>query len=66
MLKKVIKNKMPYTKEFIKLLINLEKEYLGKPVPKEYQARYGKIYDEDEIKSMGFAIAKSKGIRIEK
>ena len=57
---------MPYTKEFIKLLINLEKEYLGKPVPKEYQARYGKIYDEDEIKSMGFAIAKSKGIRIEK
>ena len=57
---------MPYSKEFLKLLIDLEKEYLGRSVPKEYQARYGKIYDEDEIKSMGFAIAKSRGIRIEK
>ena len=57
---------MPYSNEFLQLLINLEKEYLGKPVEKQYQKRYGKIYDEDEIKSLGFAIARSKGIKIEK
>lgn len=56
---------MPYSKDFLKLLVNLESEYLGKPVPKQYQKKYGKIYDEDEIKSMGFAIARSKHIKIE-
>lgn len=57
---------MPYSKEFLQLLINLENEYLGKPVPKQYQKRYGKIYDEDEIKSMGFAIAKKLNIPIDR
>jgi len=56
---------MPYSKDFLKLLVNLEQEYLGKPVPKQYQEKYGKIYDEKEIKSMGFAIAKSRGIKID-
>ena len=57
---------MPYSHEFLSLLVNLEKEYLGKKVPKQYQKRYGKEYDEDEIKSLGFAIAKKHGIKIEK
>jgi hypothetical protein len=56
---------MPYSREFLSLLINLEKEYLGKPVPREYQKKYGKYYEENEIKSMGFAIAKSRGIKID-
>ncbi len=57
---------MPLTKGFKKLLKDLEGEYLGKKVPKKYQKRYGKRYDKNEIKGLGYAIAKSKGIKIDK
>jgi len=56
---------MPKTKEFIKLKKAIRKEYLGKPVPKKYQKRYGKIYGLKDIKSLSFAIAKSKKIKID-
>jgi len=54
---------MPKTKQFKKLLTNLEKNYLGEKVPKKYQKRYGKRYDKSEIESMGYAIARSKSIK---
>lgn len=57
---------MPKTKEFKKLLSSVERTYLGKPVKKEYQKRYGKLYDEDEMESVAIAIAKSRGIKIDK
>ena len=56
---------MPYTKEFRKLLGSLGEEYLGEPVHKQYQKKYGKIYDKKDIKSLGYAIAKSKKIKID-
>jgi hypothetical protein len=31
--------------------------YVGKPVPKKYQSKYGTTYDEKEAKSVGFAVA---------
>ena len=57
---------MPYTKQFINLLGSLEENYLGEPVPKKYQKRYGKFYDKIDIKQFGYAIAKAKGIKIDK
>ena len=57
---------MPYTKTFKKLLDRVERTYLGKPVPKKYQNRYGKKYDLGEIKSFAYAIAKSKNIKIDR
>lgn len=57
---------MPKTKAFRNLLESVEDTYLGKKVPKKYQKRYGKVYDKDEIKSIGIAIAKSRGIKIDK
>lgn len=57
---------MPYTKEFKKLLEITEDTYLGKKVPKQYKNKYGKIYDKGEVKSVGYAIAKSRGIKIDK
>lgn len=57
---------MPHTKQFNKLLGILEDEYVGKTVPKKYQKRYGKRYDLSEMKSLGYAIAKSRGIKIDK
>ena len=57
---------MPYTKEFRKLLGSLGEEYLGEPVHKQYQKKYGKIYDKKDIKSLGYAIAKSKKIKIDR
>jgi len=53
---------MPYTKGFKKLLGSLSDSYEGEKVPKEYQKSYGKRYDKKEIKSIAYAIAKSKGI----
>jgi len=53
---------MPTTNAFKELFKNVEKEYLGKPVPKKYQKRYGKIYDKNEMESIAIAISKSKGI----
>jgi len=57
---------MPHTKSFNRLLRNLEDEYLGEQVPNKYQNRYGKRYDKKDIKSFGYAIAKSKGIKIDR
>ena len=57
---------MPKTKEFLKLEKAVKKQYLGKSVPRKYQARYGKFYDKEEVEGISFAIAKSKGIRIDK
>jgi len=54
---------MPFTKEFKKLIKNVKLEYLGKKVPKQYQRKYGKRYDLDDIKSFSYAIAKSRGIK---
>jgi len=56
---------MPRTKEFIKLQKAIKAEYLGKPVPKKYQKRYGKRYDLKDVKSLAFAIAKTKKIKID-
>lgn len=56
---------MPLTKDFKKLLGSLEEQYLGEAVPKKYQKRYGKKYDKKEIKSFAYAVAKSRGIKIE-
>lgn len=55
---------MAYTKSFKELMKNVEKTYLGNPVKKEYQIKYGKKYDKKEIKEVAFGIAKSKGIKI--
>jgi len=57
---------MPKTKSFIKLEKSVRKQYLGKKVPKQYRKRYGKCYDLGEVKSIAYAIAKSKGIKIDK
>ncbi|MBW2965490.1 hypothetical protein KY342_00130 [Candidatus Woesearchaeota archaeon] len=57
---------MPLTKGFKELLKNLESEYLGKKVDKKYRKQYGKIYDKKDIKSFGYALAKSRGIKIDK
>jgi len=57
---------MPLTKSFKKLKATLFREYLGKPVPSEYQKRYGKRYDKKDIEKLTYAIAKSKGIKIDK
>jgi hypothetical protein len=58
---------MPYTKAFSKLKKNVKEQYLGKEVPKKYQDRYGKFYDKpSEIKQVAYAIARSRGIKIEK
>lgn len=56
---------MPKTKDFKKLLKNVEHTYLGKPVKKQYQEKYGKFYDENEIESVAYAIARSRGIKID-
>jgi len=57
---------MPKTKGFKELEKNVKETYLGKKVPKKYQKRYGKFYDEDEILPLSYSIAKSKGIIIDK
>jgi hypothetical protein len=54
---------MPESKAFKKLKKSLTENYLGEPVPKQYQKKYGKRYDKKDIKSFAFAVAKSKGIK---
>ena len=55
---------MPKTKGFAELFKSVKKTYLNKPVKKKYQPKYGKKYDKKEIKSIAYAIAKSRGIKI--
>jgi hypothetical protein len=57
---------MPKTDAFKSLFKNVKETYLGKSVPKKYQKLYGKKYDKEEIKSVSYAIAKSRGIKIDK
>ena len=56
---------MPFTKDFKKLLENVEDTYLGDPVPKRYRKLYGKIYNKKDIEPVAFAIARSRGIKID-
>lgn len=55
---------MPKTKKFKALIRSIRKQYLFKPVPLEYRKKYGKVYDKEEVKSIAYAIAKSKGWRV--
>lgn len=55
---------MPESKEFIKLKKVVKAGYFRKKVPKKYQKKYGKIYGLKDVKSLAFAIAKSKKIKI--
>jgi len=57
---------MPLTKEFIKLQKAIKKTYLGKPVKKKYQEKYGKKYDIKEVKNIGYAIATKIKMKIHK
>jgi hypothetical protein len=57
---------MPQTKIFKQLLKSTEDTYLGKPVKKKYQSKYGKFYDKKETKSVAYAIANKLNIKIEK
>jgi len=57
---------MPYSKNFKKLMKNVKKTYLGKEVKPKYKKKYGSVYDLDEIESIAFGIAKSRGIKIDK
>lgn len=53
---------MPHTKDFKKILGSVKHTYLGKPVKAMYQNKYGKRYDSKEVKSVAYAIARSRGI----
>lgn len=57
---------MPHTRVFNKLLKGTKKTYLGKPVPLKFREKYGKRYDLKETKSVAYAIAKSRGINVDK
>ena len=57
---------MPLTKGFKELKSSVRKTYLGEKVPKKYRKRYGKVYDENDIKPLSYSIAKSKNIKIHK
>lgn len=54
---------MPLSQKFLELKKNVKKEYLGKLVPKKYQSRYGKRYTKEGVKSLAYAIGKSRGFR---
>jgi len=56
---------MPKTKDFLKLMANVEETYLGEDVPKKFRKRYGKIYNKKDIEPLTFAIARSRGIKID-
>jgi hypothetical protein len=57
---------MPKSQAFKEIIKNVKLTYLGKPVKKQYQKQYGKLYDEDEIESVAFAIARSRGIKTDR
>ena len=57
---------MPKTKQFGKLFRSVKRQYLGRPVPKQYQKRYGKVYGKKDVTGFSYAIAKSRGIRIDR
>ena len=55
---------MPKSKKFKKLIAGVKEYYIEKPVPKKYQGKYGKVYDEDEAEQIAYAIAKKKKWRV--
>lgn len=57
---------MPLSKDFLKLEKRIEREYFGKPVPTRFKKTYGKIYNKKDIRPLTYAIAKLRGIKIEK
>lgn len=57
---------MPKTQAFKKIKASLTSQYLNKPVPQQYQNRYGKRYDKSDIESFTYAVARSKGIKIDR
>lgn len=57
---------MPKSKDFYKLRKSVRNTYLGKPVPRKYRERYGKKYDLEDVDRVVFAIAKRRGIKIDK
>ena len=57
---------MPKTLAFKKIKASLSKQYLGKKVPSLYQERYGKVYGKKDIDSFAYALAKSRGIKVDK
>jgi len=57
---------MPKTIAFKKIKNALTKEYLGKVVPEKYQERYGKKCDEEDIEQFSRAVARSRGIKVDK
>ena len=57
---------MPQTKDFKKLMKNVEDTYWGEKVPREYQKDYGKIYNKKDLETLSIRIAKSRGIKIDK
>ncbi len=52
------------SKKLTKLLSSTEKYYKGRKVPKAYQKKYGKTYDKKEARSIGYAIAKREGWKV--
>lgn len=56
---------MPHTKAFNELYASLTDEYLGTEVPRKYQRKYGKKYTMKDVKSLAYAIAKSRHIPID-
>ena len=57
---------MPKTKGFINLEKAVKKQYLGKKVPNKYRSKYGNRYDKKEVVGVAYAIAKSRGMKIDK
>ena len=57
---------MPESKALKSIMKSVKKNYLGEKVPSKYQSRYGKRYDTKDIKSFSYAIAKSRGIKLDK
>lgn len=55
---------MPRTESFKKLMKNVRREYIGDKVPMKFRKRYGKVYGEKDVKSVAYAIAKSRGVKI--
>ena len=56
---------MPKSESFLKLEASVKGFYLGKKVPFQYRQRYGKVYGKKDVKSVSYAIAKSRKIRID-
>ena len=57
---------MPTSSAFNKMYESVKKTYLHKDVPVKFKAKYGKKYQAKEIKLVAYAIAKSRGIPVEK